>query len=487
MKEIKLKITTAMMLAAMLLAGCGESASSPQAGGGPAAPQAETEAVTETTEPEYPHLDTSSLDFGGKTISFISPEWGTHRYQYAEELDGDIVNDAAYNRMVDLENSLNVKMAWTWSTDAETHNVVKKSVQAGDDAYQIVYTHCIYGISDYATAGALYNIYDLPHIDLEAPWWDLDMMKSFQIGSRLHYVAGDLLLQGSTLAFFNKRIAKDFGLPDHYQLVRDGLWTYDRFIEYASSVTLDINGDGVIDRYDQTGYTGDLTERTCDIPFFCGEHCTKMGENGIELVYWSDKIVDIFNKTYKYFLDPSVSNGYFRFYSENNQGFEEDLALYTLSTVSGIAGMREYEVDFGVIPGFKYNEEQESYYSYCWPCFVCVPTTITDPELTGACLEQYCYKSTELQTAYNEVLIRGKSTRDVESLEMLDLVNSVKVCDIGASYLGFDSSFHKIFYCFYELMPEKKDNIASHYEKALKGVDKALTKLYDKIMEAENA
>ena len=29
---------------------------------------------TEETEPEYPHLDTSVLDFGGKTLTFISPE-----------------------------------------------------------------------------------------------------------------------------------------------------------------------------------------------------------------------------------------------------------------------------------------------------------------------------------------------------------------------------------------------------------------------------
>ena len=405
---------------------------------------------------------------------------------FTDELDGEAVNDAAYHRRSNTEDALNADIECVWADGSDCHNVVKKSVQAGDDAYQIVYTHCIYGISDYATAGALYNLYDLPYLDWNAPWWDYRMMQEFIIGTRMHYASGDLLLQSSNGVLFNKRISDDYGFENHYEMVKSGRWVYDTFLAQASSVTVDINGDGVIDRSDQTGYTGDLTERLCDIPFFCGERCTKMGENGIELVFWSDKMVDIFNKTYKYFTDSSVSNGYFRFYSENNQGFEEDLALYTLSTVSGIAGMREYEVDFGVIPGFKYNEEQESYYSYCWPCFVCVPTTITDPELTGACLEQYCYNSTELQTAYNEVLIRGKSTRDVESLEMLDLVNSVKVCDIGASYLGFDSSFHKIFYCFYELMPEKKDNIASHYEKALKGVDKALTKLYDKIMEAEN-
>jgi len=452
-----------------------------------AAPSGEGDPVTAVeTEPAYPPPDVSGLDFGGENISFIAPEWGTIRYQYTEELNGDSVNDAAYNRLVNVESSLNVKVEWNWSTDADCHGVVIRSVTAGDDAYQIVYTHCIYGISDYVTGGALYDLYDLPHTDFAAPWWSGSMMEEFRIGSKLYYAAGDLVLQSSICTLFNKKIAEDYKLPDHYELVRNGEWTYDRFLEYASSVSLDVNGDGTIDYRDQTGYTGDLTERSCDIVFFCGEHCTSRTDEGLELVFWSDKIVEIFEKTYAYFMNPDISNGYFRFYDNDQQGFDEGLALYTFSGVSGIPSLRDSEVDFGILPGPKYDEQQERYVSNPWPCFVCVPSTITDPEKTGAVFELFCYKSGELQTAYNENLIRGKSTRDEESLEMLDIINEGLTCDIGGSYLGFDSAFHKIYYCFYELMPNHNENIASHYESAKKPVEKTLSRLYDKIIKVEN-
>jgi ABC-type glycerol-3-phosphate transport system substrate-binding protein len=486
MKRSSIRPLSLLLASLILFASCSSnSAESPGETEAVSAPAAEEIPVEIETEPAYPPPDVSGLDYGGDSISFIAPEWGNISYQYTEELTGEAVNDAAYNRQVNVENTLNVKFDWNWSTDAECHNVVMRSVRAGDDAYQIVYTHCIYGISDYVTNGALYDLYDLPHTDFAAPWWSGSMMEEFRIGSKLYYAAGDLVLQTAICTLFNKSIAASYNMPDHYELVRNGEWTYDRFLENASSVTLDVNGDSVIDYRDQTGYTGDLTERSCDIIFFCGEHCTKATDEGLELVYWSDKVVEIFEKTYAYFMNPDLSNGYFRFYDTNQQPFSDGLALYTFSGVGGVAGLRDSDVDFGILPGPKYNEEQEHYVSNPWPCFVCVPVTITDPDKTGAVLELFCYESQAIQSAYNENLIRGKSTRDEESLEMLDIINEGLTCDIGGSYLGFDSSFHSIFYCFYELMPEHNENIASHYERVKKPVEKTLSRLYDKIIKAE--
>ena len=438
------------------------------------------------TEPSYPPPDLNGLDYGGGTVSFLAPDWGTHSLQYTEDLNGDAVNDAVYNRMIDVENALNIDLLWTWTAEAsEVHPTVIRSVHAGDDDYQIVYTHCIHGLSDLVTQGALYDLYDLPHTDFAAPWWDDAMMEDFRIGSKLCYAAGDLILQSSACALFNKTIAENYGLPDHYELVRNGEWTYDRFIEYASSVTLDLNGDGKIDLHDQTGFAGDLTERATDIVFFCGERCTRRGDEGLELVFWSDKMVELYEKTYAYFMNPEVSNAYFRSRNPEHQTFDEGKALYTFTFVNGIPELRDSDVEFGILPGPKYDEAQESYISNAWPCFVCVPLTIADPDRTGAALELFCYESGDIQKAYNEVLIRGKTARDQESLEMLDIIGDGMTCDIGGGYLGFDSSFHSIYYCFYELMPEYNENIASHYKRVEKIVVKTLERLYKQVRQAE--
>ena len=145
--------------------------------------------------------------------------------------------------------------------------------------------------------------------------------------------------------------------------------------------------------------------------------------------------------------------------------------------------LRDYEVDFGVVPMPKYDEAQENYRHYAWPSFVCVPTTIQRPELVGAGLELFAYESQAVTDAYMEILIRGKSTRDEESLEMLDIIYDTQVCDIGGSYLGFDDQFRKVFYCFYDLMSAKNKNVASTYEKSEQAILKVLDNLYTKILE----
>ena len=361
-----------------------------------------------------------------------------------------------------------------------------KTVQAGDDAYDMVFTHCIDGYSDYATNNAVYNLDALPYVNFEAPWWSKSMIDTFRIGTETYFGFGDIILNTPSSMFFNKEIAAEYDMPDHYQMVRDGKWTYDTFLKQARMVSIDVNGDGKMDYNDKTGYAGDLTESLGNIPFAVGIQLTKYTDDGLQLNFWSDKLLEVFNKTYDYFLDPSVSQGYFRHYADVGQGFGEGLALYTISNVNGMVNLRDSDVEFGVVPMPKYDESQSEYRCYVWAPSVCVPTTILRPELVGAALEQFAYESVPVTNAYIEDLIRGKSTRDTETLEMLDIIYDSQVLDIGGTYLGFDSNFRKVFYCFYDLMSTKNDNVASFYEKSEKAILKVLDNLYTKVIENQS-
>ena len=206
------------------------------------------------TEPGYPAPDTSNYDFGGQTVHFIAPEWSNYTYYYTEELDGEAVNDAAFNRLSNVKNALNVEIEWVWSTDANTHTDVRKTITAGDDAYDIVFTHSVYGLNDYASTHSLYNLDVLPNVDFNAPWWSRSMMDDFRIGSETYYAYGDIILSANRCVFFNKSIANDNDMPDHYQMVRDGKWTYDVFLSEAKSISNDVNGDGKADADDIYGF-----------------------------------------------------------------------------------------------------------------------------------------------------------------------------------------------------------------------------------------
>ena len=479
-----LKLLPALLLIATLASCGGEAAGTTDTTPVDTAP-ATTEAVT---EPGYPAPDTSSLDFGGDELRIFSVQWGNvSKYYFPEEETGDSVLDACYSRLRNVEEALNVKVAEpAWGADGQAHKDVMKTVQAGDDAYDMVFTHCIDGYSDYATNNAVYNLDALPYVNFEAPWWSKSMIDTFRIGTETYFGFGDIILNTPSSMFFNKEIAAEYDMPDHYQMVRDGKWTYDTFLKQARMVSIDVNGDGKMDYNDKTGYAGDLTESLGNIPFAVGIQLTKYTDDGLQLNFWSDKLLEVFNKTYDYFLDPSVSQGFFRHYADGGQGFGEGLALYTISNVNGMVNLRDADIEFGVVPMPKYDESQSEYRCYVWSPSVCVPTTILRPELVGAALEQFAYESVPVTNAYIEDLIRGKSTRDTETLEMLDIIYDSQVLDIGGTYLGFDSNFRKVFYCFYDLMSTKNDNVASFYEKSEKAILKVLDNLYTKVIENQS-
>lgn len=479
-----LKLLPALLLIATLASCGGEAAGTTDTTPVDTAP-ATTEAVT---EPGYPAPDTSALDFGGDELRIFSVQWGNvSKYYFPEEETGDSVLDACYSRLRNVEEALNVKVAEpAWGADGQAHKDVMKTVQAGDDAYDMVFTHCIDGYSDYATNNAVYNLDALPYVNFEAPWWSKSMIDTFRIGTETYFGFGDIILNTPSSMFFNKEIAAEYDMPDHYQMVRDGKWTYDTFLKQARMVSIDVNGDGKMDYNDKTGYAGDLTEALGNIPFAVGIQLTRYTDDGLQLNFWSDKLLEVFNKTYDYFLDPSVSQGYFRHYVDVGQGFGDGLSLYTIANVSGMASLRDVDIEFGVVPMPKYDESQSEYRCYVWSPSVCVPTTILRPELVGAALEQFAYESMPVTNAYIEDLIRGKSTRDTETLEMLDIIYDSQVLDIGGTYLGFDSNFRKVFYCFYDLMSTKNDNVASFYEKSEKAILKVLDNLYTKVIENQS-
>ncbi len=282
--------------------------------------------------------------------------------------------------------------------------------------------------------------------------------------------------------YFNKTIASEYDLPDHYEIARNGKWTYDLFLSEIKMISVDLNGDGTMDGADKVGISGDMTEMLSAIPFACGMHLVAVTEDGPKLDFFSEKLVEVYDKTYEVFMDRSVSQIYFRTQEAVKQNFVDNRSLFSIGEISLMTAFRAHDVDFGVLPMPKYDEAQENYRCLVWATLCCVPTTILRPELVGACLEQFAYESADVQTAYNEDLIRGKSTRDLESLEMLDIIYASQVGDISLNYLGFDDHFRQIFYCYYELMKTKNQNISSHYKSVEKSATRVLEKLYDKIL-----
>lgn len=442
--------------------------------------------TSKTTEPIVTEAvpDTDGLDFGGAEIRTITPDWSSFVYYFPEAQTGESLDDAAYNRIKETEGTLNIKIVNTYdNAGTSLARDLQKTIQAGEDAYDMAFTHPIDGISALVTNNMLLNLDSLPYVDFEKPWWNRKLIDRFRIGDETYYATGDIILQNPYIMHFNKTIAAEFDMPDHYETVKNGDWTFDLFLEQTKAVSVDMDGDGKMTGKDKVGIAGDMTEALSNIPFGCGLTLTKSTADSIALTMYSDKFVELFYKTYDLLTDNTVSQIYFRNTEDVKQLFSDNLSLFTISKVDKMTQLRDYDVDFGVLPMPKYDKEQEDYISLVWASFVCVPTTVTRPEIVGAVLEQFAYESGDVQDAYMEDLIRGKTTRDEASLEMLDIIYGNMVCDIGLNYLGFSPAFQNGLYCFNRLIDSDNRNVTSFYEKYEDKMIAELDELYESILE----
>ncbi|MBQ8402146.1 MAG: hypothetical protein IJX14_09480, partial [Clostridia bacterium] len=149
------KITVLLLLAAMLLASCGqagEAETTAEAAG------VETAAVETEPETEDPYRDTvEAEDFGGRTFHFLlygtgaEISWSVFDV-IAEEATGEGINDAIYNRNLTVNEKYNVEI--TGIMDASALNILSNAVKAGDSTFDAAFLD-MYNSGSAAQSGIL--------------------------------------------------------------------------------------------------------------------------------------------------------------------------------------------------------------------------------------------------------------------------------------------------------------------------------------------
>lgn len=448
-----------------------------------------TEETTEITRSNYPDTLPAGLDFGGATFriltmgSVLASAYLEHE-MVVEELTGEVVNDSIYERATTVGDRLNVVLEEIYVEN--TANTMKTAVTAGDDICELGACYAYY-ITPLALTGSFYNWLDIKYVDLEMPWWPSSLSEDLVINNRLYFISGDIslkLLQYTYCMFFNQTIADDWNVPDLYNLVLDGKWTLDKYIEIASSVSSDLNGDGKYTKDDLFGtINGDITDAriACfDLPL-----SSQNDDGTLELVMMSEKFVDVYSKIYDYY---SSSNSVFKIGGFNNESlFAEDHLLFFPFLIVGAEDLRDMESDYGIIPWPKYDEAQESYYTLAHDNYslMCVPVTVSSDELdmVGAVTEAMAAESYRSVTpAYLEVAMKNKFLRDENSQAMLDLITTGVQFDPAVIY---SNSLGDVLHLQRGIFAGTQD-ITSTYKKNEKIYLKSFEKFNDKYLSIDD-
>ena len=497
---MKIRILCLIIILAMTantVISCGSESNDNNAPGSPDKQgEIDEEPVEETTDIV---LNLPDLDMNGKTITFLTSNWGGMRgtpdgeaiwgMQYdilVEELIGEALNDATYNRNKAVEEKYNCVLAEiNVAGQGEANSLLNKAVKAGDPAYDVMLCR-MQSYQNLGANGTIIDLNTLEYVDFSNPWWDQNSVKDLSILNKRFMVCSDITISdnGATGVFvFNKKLLSDNALDDPYKLVKDGNWTLEKFFSMTKEVSKDLNGDNVMDANDRYGF---FYQRDTVLSFLngSGERVGKKDENDIPYITIdTESALSNITYTFENLYDKTSCFNVMHLPGDFNVGmdnmFQNDQALFMWIRMVNIVPLRSMPTDFGILPIPK-KDKAQNYYSCdvnSWTGLgITVPTTVEDTEGMGIFLEAYAAESHKrVKPAYYDVLLSGKIARDDESLEMLDIIFGNRTYDIGA--IGTYGSLNEIIY----LVMNYDMNVASWVDKRLARAQKDIDKLIDKI------
>lgn len=454
----------------------------------------------ENTEEEKILPDLPEVTYDGYTFTFLAHKEGVAGWDWvleeprelvAEGDTGEPINDAVYKRNSMIKEKYGIEIEMIAHTDEKSQ--LSKAVKAGDDIYDavLIYNNNVPGV---VTGDFLTNIAKLEYIDLNKPWWDPGV-NAMSVAGKNFLLAGDLLIldnEATNAIIFNKDLMASLGIELPYKLVKDGKWTFEKMIEMTKDAGADLNGDGEIkyqdDRFGLITFNdtlqallvaggGVLADKNADdIPYmsFAEPKSINIMEKAADLMYKNSN-PSVFNVQ-----SVDAGTGNVTWMAAYYDTFMEDRALFMWIRMRVVEVFRGMDSNFGIIPMPKYDEFQEKYRSLVNPytgVMLGIPKSAGDLDRTGVILEALSAESKyTLRPAYYDICLNRKFTRDEESSEMLDVIFSTQVYDIGGVY-----SFGSVFSDFCNLASKEDRNIMSYYEKKISSMEKAIDKLVSQV------
>ncbi|MBO4506791.1 MAG: hypothetical protein J5728_10235 [Lachnospiraceae bacterium] len=193
--------------------------------------------VPSTPEPE----PEPAYDFGGRVVRIGS------YYDMTPDPNAGALEAALADRIAFVESEYNCKIEFLDLGGDYVADYVT-SVLAGDPICDIGYVVTQKLLPSLIEGGIAYPIDTLNVFDLSDYKWRSDVVEAGKYKG--HNYA--MLLKDPEIRygiFWNKTLFDQYGLPDLYDLVDKGQWTWDKFQEIAGSANQDLDGDGEIDIY----------------------------------------------------------------------------------------------------------------------------------------------------------------------------------------------------------------------------------------------
>ena len=478
--------------------GTNETRPPEQGGGNVTPPGGDINGDDDTTPSLFTPVNADFEGYNFRMLGFDSYQgmWVAVSYSeiYAEELNGDPLNDSIWHRNRAVEELYNIEISLiplSYGARGGHADVALRSIMAGDDAFDAALIIANQMPRLLTAPNALVELHSIPTLDLSNPWWDQTSVRELSIANQLFTVTGDISLYGAfgtVVIYFNKEMIEDHGLDNPYQLVREGTWTWDALYDMTRAVVRDLDGSGVITVHDQIGMMSEGDSLIFSL-LAGGERLTVKDENDLPVLVGSserlmraiDTVVGVLRAPQVNFRSGDVtgfSNSFFEFTMPK---FRDGELLFFYHQLFTALNLREMEADFGILPAPKLDATQENFGSVTaewWVTFLSIPQTNQDLDRTGTILEAMAYHSQRLvMPAFYDVTVTHKLARDECSVEMLDIILSNRVFDLGNLY-----NWGSIRGIFSDIHASGQNNFASRFERQERMIERTMEATLNEIL-----
>jgi len=490
-KHLSLLLALLMLVPAIVSCAETEDTASPDA-----TPTVSGEQVSEETVPEETEISRENypdtlpeLDFNGETVTIHSRGDDQAFLEIGvEEMTGEPVNDAVYERNAMVSERLNIQLnpirAEGWEAYNNAIASLRASIMSADGAYDIIAGWSA-RIPALSLEGLLLDVLPLPHLDLDQPWWNASAVEELEIANKLYFVTGNIAKTMTSAMFvfaFNQKLATDYELENLYDVVKENRWTIDYVYNLSSVAYIDTDGDGTASPADNYGL---ITSCINDADSFlqgCQVSMISRDENGLPFLdVDEERMTTIVEKVYNLFWNNPGCRPHLSGYTER-EIFVEGRALLVTAAMENVAStFAEMEDDFGVLPYPMLDEAQGKYGTRVQDALSlwCVPIDAKNPEMSAAVLEALGAQSYRTVTpAYFDVALKNRYSRDEQTAEMMDLIQDSALINFEQLY---NESIGNPWFVLRTLMPQKNSNYASYWATNSKVITKMLQKAVEKI------
>lgn len=456
------RIPSLILLLALLanLYGCGGSAEAETEA--PAAADAQTAAEETPAETDDGKItdDLPDISLDGVTINTLVREEA--KDEFAAEMDGDVIDAAVYDRNRAIEERFDCSIIHTielgsWTYMSTFQEKIRGTVMANDSTFDIV-TGQSNIVQPLNVEGVFVNLLDEEYIDLTKPYWVEAYTDGINLNGQVSTVCGDFAISSfsnANVIFFNKAVMDDHNMTYPYEDALNGTWTFDKLLGMSETVTNDVNGDGQMNMDDLRGF---CAYNNSIQPFFSsfGLNYTDVDSDGMRYILAPDERTvngaDRVNEFYHSNTFVNASSADFVLVGANTepsmaQYFMEGKYLFMGMVLEGIEYLRDMEVDFGILPYPKYDEEQADYYTTILRRYTVAAVPISAAKSSNSALILEALGSAgynDILPKYYEVALKGKYVRDESSSQVLDLIKSslyLEFVDMYYADLGFSDFF----------------------------------------------